>query len=237
MAIFIKALFLVVAAEMGDKTQLLAMVMAGKYKVKQVMLGVFVATVLNHAFAVAVGSCLGAFIPIKLIQIIAAVLFLLFGLWTLRGDKVDDDEVEHKAKFGPVITVAIAFFLAEMGDKTQLMTITLSAQNSNPLFILMGSTTGMMIADGIGIVAGAWLFKHIPEVYIKWCAGIIFMAFGTFTLYKSLPSEILNVTNISIFALVILILVYFVGVKFAYHGQVNKAASKGATKEENESII
>ncbi len=191
MASFIKALLLVVVAEMGDKTQLLAMAMASKYKAKQVLIGVLIATVLNHALAVAVGSYLSSVIPMDLVKVIAAVSFLAFGLWTIRGDKLDDEE-NKKVKFGPIVTVAIAFFIAEMGDKTQLMTITIAAENQQPLFILMGTTVGMLIADGIGILGGAWMCKHIPEVYIKWVAGIIFMFFGTLTLYNSIPAAFLG---------------------------------------------
>lgn len=124
MSEFIKAMPLVVVAEMGDKTQLLAMAMASKYKVGQVMLGVLIATIFNHALAVLAGTYLSTVIPMQTVETVAAVAFLAFGLWTLRGDKIDEDG-EKKHKFGPVVTVAIAFFIAEMGDKTQLMTITI----------------------------------------------------------------------------------------------------------------
>ncbi|GKU24120.1 TMEM165/GDT1 family protein [Clostridium folliculivorans] len=219
MASFIKALLLVVVAEMGDKTQLLAMAMASKYKAKQVLLGVLIATVLNHALAVAVGSYLSTMIPMNVVKMVAAVSFLVFGLWTIRGDKLDDEE-NKKVKFGPIATVAIAFFLAEMGDKTQLMTITIAAENTQPLFILMGTTVGMLIADGIGILGGAWMCRHIPEVYIKWVAGIVFMFFGTLTLYNSVSSSLLTPLYISLFLGILGVLIYLFGVKFAYFGQV-----------------
>jgi putative Ca2+/H+ antiporter (TMEM165/GDT1 family) len=214
MASFIKALLLVVVAEMGDKTQLLAMAMASKYKAKQVMMGVFIATILNHALAVAVGSYLSSVIPMDIVKIVAAVSFLVFGLWTIRGDKLDDEE-NKKAKFGPIVTVAIAFFLAEMGDKTQLMTVTIAAENQQPFFILMGTTVGMLVADGIGILGGAWMAKHIPEVYIKWVAGLVFMFFGTLTLYSSLPSSLLGPFYIMMYLILLGALIYLVGVKFA----------------------
>lgn len=226
MASFIKALLLVVVAEMGDKTQLLAMAMAGKYKVKQVMLGVLVATILNHALAVAVGSYLGNVIPMNIVKLVAAVSFLAFGLWTIRGDKLDDEE-EKKVKFGPIVTVAIAFFIAEMGDKTQLMTISIAAENSKPLLILMGTTAGMLVADGIGVVGGAWMCRHIPEIYIKWIAGIIFMFFGTLTLYNVLPEAFLGPVYIILFFIVLGVLIYLFGVKFAYFGQVCDIALPG----------
>jgi len=213
-----KALLLVVVAEMGDKTQLLAMAMAGKYKVKQVMLGVLVATILNHALAVAAGTYLSTVIPMDKVRIVAAISFLVFGLWTLRGDKIDEDG-KKKSKFGPVITVAVAFFIAEMGDKTQLMTIAISADSHNPLFILMGTTIGMLIADGIGIIGGAWMCRHIPEIYIKWVAGIVFMIFGTLTIYSVSPAWLLNPLYIILYFIVLGVLIYVSGVKFAYQGQ------------------
>lgn len=235
MSVFIKALFLVVVAEMGDKTQLLAMAMASKYKAKQVMLGVLVATVLNHGLAVAVGSYLSSMIPMGIIKVVAAVCFLVFGLWTIRGDKLDDEE-EKKVKFGPVVTVAIAFFLAEMGDKTQLMTITIAAQNHQPAFILMGTTVGMLIADGIGVLCGAWMSKHIPEVYIKWGAGIIFMLFGTITLYNAVSSALLSPLYIVLYIAVLGVLIYLFGVKFAYWGQTSDAelSKKEASADRSE---
>lgn len=232
MTAFIKALLFVVVAEMGDKTQLLAMAMAGKYKAKQVLIGVFIATVFNHALAVAVGNYLSSLIPMDTIKIIAGISFLLFGLWTLRGDKIDEDD-KKKSKFGPIVTVAIAFFIAEMGDKTQLMTIAISADYHQPLFVLMGTTTGMMIADGIGIIGGAWMCRHIPEKYIKWAAGLIFMFFGTLELYNLAPAFMKSPLYIISYLLIIGLLIYLVGVKFTYHG---KACINTSEENENKSF-
>lgn len=233
MTAFIKALLFVVVAEMGDKTQLLAMAMASKYKAKQVLIGVFIATIFNHALAVAVGSYLSALIPMDTVKIVAAISFLIFGLWTLRGDKIDDEN-EKKSKFGPVVTVAIAFFLAEMGDKTQLMTISIAAQYQQPINILMGTTVGMMVADSIGIIGGAWMCKHIPEVYIKWVAGIIFMFFGTLTLYGAVPAGMLNAAYVILYLIIISILIYLAGVKFAYHDEVCNIVSSEESKSKSE---
>lgn len=216
---FIKALLFVVVAEMGDKTQLLAMAMASKYRVKDVMLGVLAATILNHALAVGVGSYLSSVIPMDAVKIVAGVSFLAFGLWTLRGDKIDEED-KKKVKFGPIVTVGIAFFIAEMGDKTQLMTIAIAAEGSKPILTLLGTTTGMMIADGIGIIGGAWLCKHVPERYIKWGAGVIFMFFGTLSLYNSVPSTVKNLAGIGLYAVIMAGLIYLFGVKLAYKEQV-----------------
>lgn len=229
MTAVIKALLLVVVAEMGDKTQLLAMAMASKYKAKQVLAGVFIATVLNHALAVAAGNILGSVIPMNTVKIVAGVSFLLFGLWTLRGDKIDEED-KKKTKFGPIVTVAIAFFIAEMGDKTQLMTIAISADSTKPLLILTGTTMGMMVADSIGIIGGAWMCKHIPESYIKWVAGIIFIFFGTLTLFQAVPNSLLNPVNIFLYFIVLAIMTYLIGVKFTYQDQ----ACRIVLKEEEE---
>ncbi|MDP4088125.1 MAG: TMEM165/GDT1 family protein [Bacillota bacterium] len=214
----IKALLFVVVAEMGDKTQLLAMAMASKYKVREVMMGVLAATILNHALAVALGGYLGSVIPMNAIKIAAGVSFLVFGLWTLRGDKIDDEE-DKKFKFGPVVTVAIAFFIAEMGDKTQLMTITIAADGGKPMLTLIGSTCGMLVADGIGIIGGAWLCKHVPERYIKWGAGVVFMFFGTLSLYIALPSSMINLITIAAYFAATAGLIYLFGIKLTYKEQ------------------
>lgn len=222
---FITAALWVVAAEMGDKTQLLAMAMASKYKVRQVMLGVLIATVLNHALAVALGSYISSLIPMDSIKIVAGIAFLVFGFWTLRGDKIDEDE-NKKKRFGPVVTVGIAFFIAEMGDKTQLMTISIAATSINPLFILAGTTTGMLIADGIGILGGAWMSKHVPDKYIKWVAGIIFIFFGTLTIYQSGPSWLLNPLYVIVYFLIVGTITYLMGVKYTYSEVDNNKLSE-----------
>jgi putative Ca2+/H+ antiporter (TMEM165/GDT1 family) len=224
MAAFIKALLFVVVAEMGDKTQLLAMAMASKFKVKDVMIGVFVATVLNHGLAVAFGDLIGTVVPIEYVRIIAALSFLGFGLWTIRGDSIDDKD-EKASKFGPIVTVAIAFFIAELGDKTQLMTITIAAQYNNPIMILMGTTIGMLIADGIGIIGGSWLAKHVPEEYIKWGAAVVFIIFGIITLYSGVPSDLLKVYYIVPFFVLLAISIYLIGFRW-------KAKNAGTANQE-----
>ncbi len=116
----------VVLAEMGDKTQLLGMAFATRYKARVVLAGVLVATLLNHLLAVALGDYLTNFIPLRQIQLIAALSFIVFGLWTLRGDTLKGED--QKVYYNPFWTVTIAFFIAEMGDKTQLAAIALAAK-------------------------------------------------------------------------------------------------------------
>jgi len=184
MTAFLTACAVVVLAEMGDKTQLLAMAFATKYPWKLVMGGVFVATVGNHFLAVVVGTYLNQLLPLNYIQVAAAASFILFGLWTIRGDSLGDEA--EKSHYNPFWTVVIAFFLAEMGDKTQFATIALAAQFNTILPVWLGTTTGMMIADGLGIILGIVLQKKIPERTMKWTAAVIFIAFGICGLYESL---------------------------------------------------
>lgn len=187
MEAFLASSIFVVLAEMGDKTQLLAMAFAAKYNWRTVMGGVFVATVLNHLLAVAVGSYLTKFIPLTYIQIVAAVSFIIFGLWTIRGDELDG-ETEQVGR-SPFWTVAIAFFIAEMGDKTQLATVALAAKYSAAIPVWLGTISGMMVADGLGIIVGIVLGKKIPERTVQWVAAIIFIAFGIIGLYQTVPSH------------------------------------------------
>lgn len=187
MTAFITALAFVVLAEMGDKTQLLAMAFATRYCWRTVMWGVFAATVFNHLFAVVVGTYITHFVPMETVQLVAAASFILFGLWTIRGDELDGED--KACGRSPFWTVAIAFFIAEMGDKTQLATIALAAQFNTIIPVWLGTTTGMMIADGLGIVVGIVLGKRIPERTVKWFAAIIFILFGLVGLYASAPQS------------------------------------------------
>lgn len=213
MAIFLKALFLVVVAEMGDKTQLLAMAMASKYKAKHVLLGVLIATIFNHALAVLVGTYLNSIIPLEAVKLVAGFAFIVFGLWTIRGDAYEDDK-QKKSKFGPILTVTIAFFFAEMGDKTQLMTIAIAADSIHPMLILAGTTCGMLVADSIGILGGAWMCKHVPDSYMKWIPGMIFLFFGTLTVYAAAPKAWLTPLPIIIYLIGLAALIYLIGIHF-----------------------
>lgn len=185
---FVAFLFSVAAvtlAEMGDKTQLLAMAFATKYKASKVLIGVFLATVINHALAVLVGNLITKLDSVQtIIQAVAALSFIFFGLWTIRGDQLDGEE-NRVSKYGAVMTVAIAFFIAEMGDKTQLTTIALATRfPMNPAWILLGTTTGMLIADGIGIIIGVVLCRRIPERTVKLVSAAAFILFGFIGTYQ-----------------------------------------------------
>jgi Ca2+/H+ antiporter, TMEM165/GDT1 family len=190
MSAFLASLAFVVLAEMGDKTQLLAMAFACRFRWQTVMWGVFVATVLNHLIAVLVGNYITELIPLNYIQIGSAISFIVFGIWTIRGDELGDEA--KKDKFSPFWTVAIAFFIAEMGDKTQLATIALAAKYQTILPVWLGTTIGMMIADGIGIWFGIVLGKRIPDRALKWGAAVLFICFGLWGLSEYVPADFWN---------------------------------------------
>ncbi|OGK04835.1 MAG: hypothetical protein A2W80_06835 [Candidatus Riflebacteria bacterium GWC2_50_8] len=208
MSAFLLSMSFVVLAEMGDKTQLLAMAFATRYKATTVLWAVFWATLINHLLAVVVGNYLTHFIPIQYIQIAAAVSFILFGLWTIRGDELNNED--KRFSFSPFWTVAIAFFIAEMGDKTQLATIALAAKYQSVIPVWLGTTTGMVIADAIGIVIGIVIGKKIPERAVKWFAAIIFILFGLIGLYQYLPGTLLTPVNIAAALLFISVAVFCV---------------------------
>lgn len=208
MEAFITSTLFVVLAEMGDKTQLLGMAFATRYRWQTVLWGVFVATVLNHLFAVVVGNYITNFIPLNVVQIIAAVSFIVFGLWTIRGDQLEGEDRDRS--MSPFWTVTIAFFIAEMGDKTQLATIALAAKFHAIVPVWLGTTLGMMVANAIGIWIGVVLGKQIPERLVKWGASLIFILFGLIGLFDALPRTMLTMPVIGASLVVTVLLIYLV---------------------------
>ena len=147
--VFLVSLALIMIGELADKSQLLAMLLATRYKAWQVLVGIFVATFVVHFFSTLVGQALGAFIPEGVLPWITGVLFIGFGVWTLRGDKVEDEEADRgRGDFGPIVATAIAFFFAELGDKTQIMTMTIAADPGAAL---------LKFATGAGWTLPLWL--------------------------------------------------------------------------------
>ena len=185
MNVLLASIGFVVLAEMGDKTQLLAMALACRFRWQTVMLGVFAATLCNHFLAVVAGTYLTQLIPLDYVRIAAFASFILFGFWTLRGDTLAGED--KRFNFSPFWTTAVAFFLAEMGDKTQLTTVALAAEYQSIFAVWLGTTTAMLIADALGIGVGIILGKKIPERTIKWAAAFIFIFFGLSGLYELLP--------------------------------------------------
>ena len=173
----VSSFFLIAIAEMGDKTQLMALSFATKYKPTKVLIGIFIGTLVVHLFSVVIGEKVSAFIPLFYMKILIGLSFVGFGIWTLKGDTCNEKEKKGN-KLGTIATVAIAFFLAELGDKTQLATISLAAQYHSFLGVWLGSTFGMVAADGVAIVVGIIAGEKLPEKLIKYVSTGIFIIFG-----------------------------------------------------------
>ncbi|WP_420116022.1 TMEM165/GDT1 family protein, partial [Micromonospora sp.] len=159
-------------AELGDKSQLMALTFATRFKTVPVLIGITVATAIVHLASVAIGVGLNAALPTGWISLVAGLAFLGFGVWTLRGDKLTEEEKRKAEKTGKsaIFAVGVAFFLAELGDKTMLATITL-ATKYGWFGTWLGSTLGMVAADALAIVVGRMLGRHLPEKAIKYGAA------------------------------------------------------------------
>ncbi len=184
MTAFLTSLVIVVLAEMGDKTQLLAMAFAARFRWQTVMLGVLIATLANHLLAVMAGNYLTHLIPMQYVKAAASASFIFFGVWTLRADKLEDED--KRFNLAPFWTVTVSFFLAEMGDKTQLATVALAAEFNAIVPVWMGTTTGMLVSDAGGIFVGSLLHRRIPEKQTRWFAASIFILFGLWGLYSAM---------------------------------------------------
>lgn len=166
-------------AELGDKSQLMALTFATRFRPWPVLIGITVATAVVHAVSVGVGYGLGATLPTGWIALAAGVAFLAFGAWTLRGDSLTDEEKSkaERTKRSAIVAVSVAFFLAELGDKTMLATITLATQHGWA-GTWVGSTVGMVAADALAILVGRLLGRRLPEKAIKYGAAALFAIFG-----------------------------------------------------------
>lgn len=198
----IRAFLLIFIAEMGDKTQIIAMTFATQYKVKEVLTGVFIGVFLNHGLAIVLGRYLSRLVPMGSIQLIAGIMFVIFGMLALREEELE--EKGNKRNSSAIITVALAFFIGELGDKTQLTAMTLSAEGNHPFFILLGTTLGMLGTSGLGIFVGSKIGERMPDTSIKIISSIVFIFFGTLKLYKWIPIELLNPFNIRLYLIVII---------------------------------
>ena len=197
MLLFLKVLFTEFIAEMGDKTQLMLVAMTSKYKVRDIILGTAVAIAVLNGLAVLAGGLVGEMIPTWLIKIVAAIAFMYFAITSLKAD--DDDEEEAKDnnfKFAPV-AVFFTFFVAELGDKTQLTAITFGANEglSSALLVWGACSIGLFAADVLGMMAGYLLKSKMPEGFLGVLAFVIFAIFGVFTLRQGLILKMGNTTT------------------------------------------
>jgi putative Ca2+/H+ antiporter (TMEM165/GDT1 family) len=173
-------------AELGDKSQLMALTFATRFRPLPVLVGITAATALVHLASVALGVGLGASLPTRWIAVVAGVAFLGFGAWTLRGDTLTEEERRkaEKTSRSAVVAVSVAFFLAELGDKTMLATITL-ATRYGWFGTWLGSTVGMVAADALAIAVGRMLGRRLPDRTIRYGAAALFAVCGLWLILEA----------------------------------------------------
>ena len=196
---FLVSAAVVAAAEIGDKTQLLALVLAAKLrKPIPIILGILVATLANHAAAAAIGTWLTRVIGPDLMRWLLGLSFIAMGIWTLIPDKPDlDDEKAPSAKggWGVFGTTVAAFFLLEMGDKTQIATVALAAKYSNLALVTAGTTFGMMLANAPAVLLGDVAAKKLPLAFVRAVAAALFLLLGVVALLGVVPGFAADATN------------------------------------------
>lgn len=184
---FLLSFGVVFLAELGDKSQLMALAFASRYRAMTVLLAVTIATLIVHAGSVALGSIFALALPTAAIQVVAGLAFFGFAAWTLRGDTLGEADHDRAARTGrwALLTIGTAFFLAELGDKTMLATVTL-ATTEEPIGTWLGSTAGMVAADAIAIGIGAFFGTRLPERAISLFAAGAFVLFGAILIAEGL---------------------------------------------------
>ena len=173
----------VALAEIGDKTQLLAFLLAARFKrPAPIIAGIFVATLVNHALAGALGAWLTQLIQPGVMRWVLGLSFIAMAVWTLIPDKIEDEEAQLASKLGVFGATVITFFLAEMGDKTQIATVAMAARYPDPVMVVLGTTLGMMVANVPAVFAGDKLAARIPMRLVHGLAAALFAALGVATL-------------------------------------------------------
>src|SRR5262245_56832188 len=176
---FVLSFGVIFVAELGDKSQLMALTFAARYRALSILIGITIATALVHAMSVLIGAVVGAALPTRALSLIAGVAFFGFAAWSRRGDALGEGEAgrARRTDHSAVVAASIAFFLAELGDKTMLATITL-ATSEGLLGVWAGSTLGMVAADALAILVGQQMGARLPERTIRIGAFIAFVVFG-----------------------------------------------------------
>ncbi|WP_286784630.1 MULTISPECIES: TMEM165/GDT1 family protein [Pseudomonas] len=178
---------IVALAEIGDKTQLLALLLAARFRRPwPIIWGMVAATLANHFVAGYVGNLVAGFFSPAVLHSILALSFAAVAVWTLIPDKLDDDEDSKLKRYGPFLTTLIAFFLAEMGDKTQIATVMLAAQYPHFLLVVLGTTMGMLVANVPVVLAGNFAADRLPLTLIHRLAAACFAVLALFAGYKAL---------------------------------------------------
>lgn len=204
MSSMLEAFLLVFVAEMGDKSQLLSLAFATKYKLSVVIPGLALGIGLNHGLAILFASFISNYLSLDVIKVVAAIVFVIFGLSSLKLEFEDEEEEKSfLTNLGPIATIAATFFVGELGDKTQILAMTMGAMATNKLLIFMATFSSMMLVSIIGIFVGRFLKKKIPEVTMKFIASIMFLFFGIMALKEAF--EIYNLPYVYLAIAIVLI--------------------------------
>lgn len=212
MLLFVKVFFTEFIAEMGDKTQLMLIALTSKYKLRDIILGTAAAILVLNGLAVLAGGLVSEFIPDWLIKTIAALAFLYFAASTVADDEDEEEEGQKtKIKFAP-LAVFCTFFVAELGDKTQLTAITFGANEgmSVAFIVWIGCSLGLFAADILGMLVGYLLKSKTPDGLLNTLAFVIFSVFGVYTLYQGLKLIGASVFPIPVLPILIVITIAFV---------------------------
>ena len=180
----------VAIAEIGDKTQLLALVLAARYRRPwPIVAGIVLATLLNHALAAWLGDVAGHWLDPRWLRWIVVASFLAVAAWALVPDRLDDDGAPKLPKYGPFVATAIAFFLVEIGDKTQIATVVLAARYDPLWQVVAGTTLGMAIANAPVVLLGAKFAGRLPLKAARFAAAALFAALGLWVAWHGLPAS------------------------------------------------
>lgn len=183
METFLNSFLLVFIGEMGDKTQLLSLVLVARYrKPWTILFGVFIATILNHALAASAGGWVAEQIPREYLKWGLAFTFFTFAIWILIPDK--EGEVKSGDRFGALVTTIVAFFIAEMGDKTQLATVALGARYPSVVLVTVATTLGMLASNAIAVFLGDAFLKRVPMKWVRMVACVLFLIFGALIVWR-----------------------------------------------------
>ncbi len=203
---FVYAFILIFIAEMGDKTQILAMDFATRYKSRQILSGLALGATLNHGMAILIGLVFARIIPSEPLQLITGLLYIAFGLLSLSIADANSKKVPTIGGEGPVMTSAVAFFIGELGDKTQLTAMTLGAQAVYPVFTLIGTVSGLVVVSLLGIYIGGKWGEKIPEYTLRFITFVVFMLFGLNKIFVSSYVKEMGNTFVALLVIIITIL-------------------------------
>lgn len=183
---FLHTFLLILIAEMADKTQLMMMALTTRYRIHTVTFGMILGVLAISGLSVLAGDLIGDVIPMPIIQTIASLLFLIFGLTSLKADHDHQEKTRKIARF-PLISIAFTFLFAELGDKTQLATVAIAAHHPQHITIFLAASLGLIIANLLGIFAGKFIFKYFSEATVKVISAGFFLLFGSMNLFQIIP--------------------------------------------------